>query len=42
MVETVDTGANMCGACLKEQVDVTEGIPKKGLVVIQVCACDVQ
>lgn len=27
----------MCGACLKEQVDVTDGIPKKGLVMIQVC-----
>ena len=26
----------MCGACLKEQVDVTESIPKKGLVIIQV------
>lgn len=26
----------MCGACLREQVDVTEGIPKKGLVIIQV------
>ncbi|CAN0462056.1 unnamed protein product, partial [Laminaria digitata] len=23
-------GANMCGACLKDQVDVTEDIPKKG------------
>eukprot|EP00903_Cladosiphon_okamuranus_P022089 g20312.t1 len=32
-------GANMCGACLKEQVDVTEGIPKKGLVVIQCRRC---
>lgn len=27
----------MCGACLKEQVDVTEGIPEKGLVIVQVC-----
>ena len=26
----------MCGACLKDQVDVTEHIPKKGLVIIQV------
>ena len=26
----------MCGACLKEQVDVTDGITKKGLVMIQV------
>lgn len=29
-------GANMCGACLRDQVDVTEDIPKKGLVIIQV------
>eukprot|EP00904_Undaria_pinnatifida_P005794 jgi/Undpi1/2344/HiC_scaffold_13.g05727.m1 len=32
-------GANMCGACLKDQVDVTEDIPKKGLVIIQCRRC---
>ncbi|CAN0253120.1 unnamed protein product [Pylaiella littoralis] len=32
-------GANMCGACLKDQVDVTEDIPKKGLIIIQCRRC---
>ncbi|CAM9543953.1 unnamed protein product, partial [Ectocarpus sp. 12 AP-2014] len=32
-------GANMCGACLQDQVDVTEGIPKKGLTIIQCRRC---
>lgn len=26
----------MCGACLQEQVDITEGIPKKGIGLFQV------
>ncbi|CAM9647966.1 unnamed protein product [Hapterophycus canaliculatus] len=29
----------MCGACLKDQVDVTEDIPKKGLTIIQCRRC---
>ncbi|CAM9699858.1 unnamed protein product [Laminaria digitata] len=29
----------MCGACLKDQVDVTEDIPKKGLIIIQCRRC---
>ncbi|CAM9718658.1 unnamed protein product [Choristocarpus tenellus] len=28
-------GANMCGPCLQEEVDVTEGIPRTGLKMIQ-------
>ncbi|CAN0128710.1 unnamed protein product [Discosporangium mesarthrocarpum] len=33
-------GANMCGSCLREQVDVTEGIPKTGLKMIQCRRCE--